>query len=173
MGDGLASDGINHGALGSSRYSAKTFPYPRARFFTCLAIFSTCSAFFTKATDKTALGSLTDIPSGARRLVDRADQDRFQKFLALWRECIGIHALGRAWECPYIAGGRRRARRGILRSPSSEEGSRGNDTGSADYPKRNSRRDFSMTSSNSTVVQRPIQKKSNSDVTVSAPRFSR
>lgn len=31
--------------------------YPRARFFTCLASFSACSAFFTKVTDRTALGS--------------------------------------------------------------------------------------------------------------------
>jgi hypothetical protein len=30
--------------------------YPRARLFTCLASFSACSAFFTKDTDKTALG---------------------------------------------------------------------------------------------------------------------
>ncbi len=31
--------------------------YPRARFFTCLASFSACSAFFMKVTDRTALGS--------------------------------------------------------------------------------------------------------------------
>jgi hypothetical protein len=36
---------------------AKGRDYPRARFFTCLASFSVCSAFFTKDTDNTVLGS--------------------------------------------------------------------------------------------------------------------